>query len=79
MFLSALLFVCTNAIAQPPATPRIPVIDDYFGLKVTDYYCWMENLKDGAVMKLFEAQYAYAENIFDHITGRDGTDSYYDW
>src|ERR1043166_4878514 len=27
----------------PPVAPRVPVIDDYFGTKVTDDYRWMED------------------------------------
>ena len=61
----------SNGLPKPPATTRIPVTDDYFGMKVTDHYRWMENLQDSTVMKWFEVQDAYAENIFDRITGRD--------
>ena len=60
-----------TGLPKPPATSRIPVTDDYFGLKVTDQYRWIENLQDSTVMKWFEAQDAYAENIFDRINGRD--------
>ena len=70
-FLVGLLFLSVQTIAQPPATPRIPVTDNYFGLKVTDHYSWMENLQDSTVMKWFEAQDAYTENIFNRINGRD--------
>jgi len=70
--LLVLLFLSSvQTIAQPPATPRIPVTDNYFGMRVTDHYRWMENLQDSTVMKWFEAQDAYAENVFDGITGRD--------
>jgi prolyl oligopeptidase len=69
--LAILLLVSFQILAQPPATRRVPVTDDYFGMKVTDNYRWMENLKDSSVTKWFEAQDAYAENIFNKISGRD--------
>src|SRR5688572_28220979 len=69
--LLVLFFLSAQAIAQPPVTPRIPVTDDYFGMKVTDNYRWMENVQDSTVLKWFEDQEAYAENIFDRIRGRD--------
>jgi prolyl oligopeptidase len=68
----------SSALPKPPATPRIPVTDDYFRLKVTDHYRWMENVQDSAVIKWFEEQDAYAENIFDRITGRDELLAEYD-
>ncbi|MGN6533680.1 MAG: hypothetical protein ACTHK0_18200, partial [Ginsengibacter sp.] len=44
---------CTNSLANenrkiktPPPTERIPVTDNYFGMKVTDNYRWLENMKD---------------------------------
>src|SRR5688572_11919187 len=69
--LLVLFFLSAQAIAQPPVTPRIPVTDNYFGMKVTDHYRWMENLQDSSMMKWFEAQDAYTENIFNRINGRD--------
>ena len=69
--LVVLLLVSFQIIAQPPATRRIPVTDDYFGMKVTDNYRWMENLQDSSVLKWFEAQDTYAENLFNKISGRD--------
>lgn len=77
-FLLILLFLSAQAIAQRPATPRIPVTDNYFGMKVTDHYRWMENEQDSSVMKWFETQDAYAESIFDRITGRDALLEEYD-
>jgi len=68
----------TPVLPKPPATPRIPVTDDYFGLKVTDHYRWMENVQDSSAMKWFEEQDAYAENIFHRISGRDQLLAEYD-
>ena len=68
---SAQTQVPSFSLPKPPASPRILVIDDYFGMKVTDHYLWMENIQDSAVMKWFETQDAYAENIFNRISGRD--------
>lgn len=36
-----------------PATKEIPVVDDYFGTKVTDNYRWLEDLKDPNVQNWF--------------------------
>ena len=60
-----------TAFPKPPTSPRIPVTDDYFGMKVTDPYQWIENMQDSSVIKWFEAQDAYTENIFTRINGRD--------
>ena len=69
--LALLIFTSSVTQAQPPATPRIPVTDNYFGLKVTDNYRWLENQQDTVVKKWMEDQDAYTESIFDRITGRD--------
>ena len=61
----------TPAEIKLPSTPRLPVTDTYFGMKVTDNYRWLENLQDTVVKKWLEEQDAYTENKFDRITGRD--------
>lgn len=69
---------CTNSLANenrktktPPPTERIPVTDNYFGMKVTDNYRWLENMKDSAVVYWFKAQADYTNSYLDNIPGRD--------
>lgn len=56
---------------SPPPTERVPVTDNYFGMKVTDNYRWMENLKDPKVLKWLKAQSEYTNSWLDKIPGRD--------
>jgi prolyl oligopeptidase len=57
--------------AQPaPSTPVRPVVDDYFGIKITDPYRYLENLADPEVQTWFKAQAEYAGNYFDHLATR---------
>ncbi|MEO9023348.1 MAG: hypothetical protein ABI290_14540, partial [Ginsengibacter sp.] len=56
---------------NPPATERIPVTDNYFGMKVTDNYRWLENMKNPAVLSWFKAQADYTNSFLDRIPGRD--------
>ena len=69
---------CTNTLANethkgttPPPTQRIPVTDDYFGMKVTDNYQWLENMKDSSVVSWFKSQSDYTNSYLDKIPGRD--------
>ena len=69
---------CTNSLANqtpkgdtPPPTRRVPVTDDYFGMKVTDNYRWLENMKDSTVVNWFKAQADYTNSYLDKIPGRD--------
>lgn len=56
---------------SPPATARISVTDTYFGMKVTDNYRWLENLKDPEVLNWLKAQSDYTNSWLDRIPGRD--------
>ena len=59
-----------SAPATPPPAPVRPVTDEYFGVKVTDPYRYMENLKDPEVAAWFKAQSDYTRSVLDHIPGR---------
>ncbi len=51
------------AVSAPPlpeVAPVKPVIDDYFGIKVSDPYRYMENLGDPAVQRWFKSQADYS-------------------
>src|SRR5581483_3044786 len=55
--------------APPPVAPIHPVVDDYFGTKVTDNYRWMENLKDPQMQKWMKAQADYTRTKLDALPG----------
>jgi prolyl oligopeptidase len=59
------------AITRPPVAPVRPVVDDYFGTKVTDPYRYMERLDDPEVAKWMMAQNDYARRVLGRISGRD--------
>ena len=76
LFLLTLLVACKqpvdNRISLPeyPVAPSEPVTETYFGKTVTDEYRNLENLKDSLVLKWFEEEAEYADNIFGNISGR---------
>jgi prolyl oligopeptidase len=55
---------------KPPATERRPVVDEYFGIKVTDDYRWLEEWTDPAVVQWSDAQNAFARAHLDAIPTR---------
>jgi prolyl oligopeptidase len=55
----------------PPVAPVRPVVDDYFGIKVTDPYRYMEDLKDPQVAAWFRGQNDYARGVLGRIHGRE--------
>ena len=73
---SASLFILTSfalsALAQgpslpkPPDTPQRPVTDEYYGVKVTDDYRWLENWDDPAVKQWSAAENARTRDYLDH-------------
>jgi len=79
LLIGSLFFIsCSNTSANrntisfnPPATQRTPVTDDYFGMKVTDNYRWLENMKDSTVVNWFKSQSNYTNSYLDKIPGRD--------
>ena len=76
----AVIFLClglsSNALAQappvgaPPATPKHPVTDQYFGVTITDNYRWLENWDDPAVKQWSANQNAYARGYLDSLPDR---------
>ncbi len=59
-----------QTLAQPPLAPVRPVVDDYFGIQVTDPYRYMENLNNPEVQTWMKAQADHARRTFDAIPGR---------
>lgn len=54
-----------------PATPEHPVVDDYFGTKITDNYRWLEDIKNPEVQKWFKSQSDFSHSIIDKIPHRE--------
>ena len=70
---AAVLFAAARSLADLPAAPvakTIPVVDDYFGTKVTDPYRWMEDPKDPDLQVYLKAQSERARSILDSIPAR---------
>ncbi len=60
-----------GAPAAPPVAPIRPVVDEYFGTKITDPYRYIENLSDPEVDAWFKAQNAFTRAALAKIPGRD--------
>ena len=56
---------------RPPVAPVKPVVDDYYGTKITDPYRYMENFKDPQVQSWVKAQADYAHVTLSDIPGRE--------
>src|ERR1051326_3573855 len=61
----------THAAEAPPVAPRHPVVDDYFGTKVTDDYRWMEDRHAPVFERWCREEGRYARSVLDRIPGRD--------
>ncbi|MCB8998785.1 MAG: S9 family peptidase [Bacteroidales bacterium] len=63
---------CTskNSLPKPPLAQVNPVEDDYFGIKITDPYRYMENLQDSNVVNWIKEQSDYSRKILNSIPGR---------
>ena len=59
------------AAGAPPSARIAPVVDDYFGTKVTDDYRWMEDRKGAEFIAWVKGQSAYARSTLDRIPGRE--------
>ena len=55
---------------QPPVAPVRPVVDEYYGTKVTDPYRWMEDMQNPELLTWMKAQADYARQTLDAIPGR---------
>ncbi len=71
--LAAVLFSPIIAIAWQtnipplPATPKHPVVEQYFGVKVTDDYRWLEDSKSPQVIAWTQAENAHARAILNAL------------
>lgn len=55
----------------PPVADVEPVVDDYFGTKVTDPYRWMEDRDGPRFTAWAKAEAEHARGVLDTIPGRD--------
>ena len=71
----AVFALASSGLAAQPAGPPVaavrPVVDDYFGAKVTDDYRWMEDRTAPEFVAWAKAENAYARAAIDKIPGRD--------
>lgn len=63
--------VYLNAQFNYPATPVKAVIDNYNGVKITDNYRWLEDMKNPEVTNWFKNQDDFSKNYIEKISGRD--------
>ncbi|MDI1290415.1 MAG: prolyl oligopeptidase family serine peptidase, partial [bacterium] len=54
-------------IPAPIHSPKVPVVDEYHGVKVTDNYRWLENWSDPKVQSWSEAQNTAARGYLDSL------------
>ena len=54
----------------PPAARVAPVVDDYYGTRVTDPYRWMEKPDNAELRDWMKAQTAYTRTQLDQLPGR---------
>lgn len=71
------LYVCAGSVVGQyhippyPETKQTTAIDDYYGIKVTDNYRWLENMDDQGVKDWFKTQGDFTSVILEKITGRN--------
>lgn len=54
-----------------PTTKQVAVTDNYFGVKITDPYRWIEDVEHAETQQWFKAQGAFTHQWMNNITGRD--------
>jgi prolyl oligopeptidase len=76
-FLTILAMLITIVLGAPvqagpplPITPRHPVTDEYWGVKVTDDYRWLEDGSDPAVRAWSDSESAVARAFLDSLPMR---------
>ncbi len=62
---------CSKQTTQPPETAKRPVVDEYYGIKVTDNYRWLEDGEDPEVQVWIDKQNEYTHNYLDKIHDRE--------
>jgi prolyl oligopeptidase len=72
----SVLFACVFSLSSwaqnnYPTTKQVDSSDTYWGMRVTDPYRWLENLKDSSVVDWFKTQFNYTNNQLSKIPGQD--------
>ncbi|MGH1520713.1 prolyl oligopeptidase family serine peptidase [Chryseobacterium sp. JK1] len=71
LFLSFPLFILTLTQAQKTnLAPAVPVVDEYFGTKITDEYRNLEDLDNPSTKKWMKSQTDYTNAVLDKIPKR---------
>lgn len=70
LLISALSAQLFSAQYKYPATPERPVVDDYFGTKITDNYRWLEDNQTPEVQSWFKAQADFSSAVINRIPSR---------
>jgi len=59
----------STTIPPAPVAPIEPVVDDYYGTKVTDDYRWMES-RSPRFVAWMKGENAHARAVLEHVPGR---------
>ena len=59
-----------GAASPFPATKKMPVTDEYYGVKVTDDYRWLDDLRDPDVRQWNDEQNRYSRAVLDRAPAR---------
>jgi prolyl oligopeptidase len=71
ILVSVLILCSVGAARTPPPVARVaPVVDDYYGTKVTDPYRWMEEHESAELRTWMEGQSAHARDVLAGLPGR---------
>jgi prolyl oligopeptidase len=65
-----LAFTAIAVAADPPATRKAEVSEEFHGQQVAEQYRWLEDWNDAEVKAWSKAQNAYARAILDNLPGR---------
>src|SRR3982750_2503 len=67
---AAILGKTRSASLQFPMTPKIPVIDEYHGVRVTDDYRWLEEANAPAVRRWTDEQNQFSRSFLEGVPER---------
>lgn len=71
IFLSIAVALTLAAASGPPVAEKIPVVDTYHGVKVTDDYRWLEDWDNNDVRNWSDYQNIHARNLLDTLPNVD--------
>ena len=58
-------------LPEPPEVQKTPVVDDYFGTKITDNYRWLEDAKSTETRAFIDEQNAYTSRYLKQVRIRN--------